>query len=601
MRRSFSFVLKLGLLAVGFVLLFNSARADIPRLINFQGVLKDSLGNPLPDGNYSLTFRIYNAASSGNILWQEGQLISLRDGLFTYLLGSSVPVPESVFNDTSRWIGIQIGANPEISPRRRLVSSAYAYSALNAAKLSGSDGSDFVRRTGPDSVVSSTGTALRVKSVGSSVNDMAAIVGNANNSGTNDAYGGSFAGIGSGSGRGYGITGYGETNSSLPAYGLAATGANYSDGDAYGGYFTADFGGTGVHYGVFGESFGASSLPTYGSYGSATNPSSGNAYGGRFVTGTSGTGTHYGVYGEGIGTTSTSTYGSYGRANNTSTGIAYGGFFTTTTIGTGSHYGVRAEATGSSSANTIGSYGSAENTSTGSVTGGSFTAIAGGTGTHYGVYGFGDGSSSAASYGTYGVGTNASTGGAYGGFFVATSPGTGVHYGVYGVEDAGGSGAAVYASGDFAGSGAKYAVAKTSQGNRLLSVIESPEVWFEDFGEGQLVNGQAHIELDPLFLETVTINASNPMKVFIQLKDDCKGVYAKTQTAGFDVFELQGGTSDAAFTYRLVAKRKGYETQRLKQTDIGMDDPNLYPELWEKIEKEHQERQAEMEKSKIQN
>ena len=149
-------------------------------------------------------------------------------------------------------------------------------------------------------------------------------------------------------------------------------------------------------------------------------------------------------------------------------------------------------------------------------------------------------------------------------------------------------------------SGAKPAVVKTAQGHRLLYAMESPEVWFEDFGEGQMVNGQSHIELDPLFLETVTINASNPMKVFIQLNDDCKGVYVKTQTTGFDVFELQSGTSNAAFTYRLVAKRKGYETQRLMQTDVGMDDPNLYPELWEKMEKEQQDRQAEMEKARIQ-
>jgi hypothetical protein len=53
------------------------------------------------------------------------------------------------------------------------------------------------------------------------------------------------------------------------------------------------------------------------------------------------------------------------------------------------------------------------------------------------------------------------------------------------------------------------------------------------------------------------------MKVFIQLRDDCKGTYVKTSDSGFDAFELQGGTSNASFSYRIVAKRKGYEDLRL--------------------------------------
>ncbi len=102
---------------------------------------------------------------------------------------------------------------------------------------------------------------------------------------------------------------------------------------------------------------------------------------------------------------------------------------------------------------------------------------------------------------------------------------------------------------------------------RLLYSQESPENWFEDFGEGQLANGKVHIELDPLFLQTVTINSQNPIKVFVQLKDDCKGTYVKTSSSGFDVYELQGGTSNASFSYRVVAKRKGYEDRRLAKME----------------------------------
>ena len=33
------------------------------------------------------------------------------------------------------------------------------------------------------------------------------------------------------------------------------------------------------------------------------------------------------------------------------------------------------------------------------------------------------------------------------------------------------------------------------------------------------------------------------------------------------------------FDWRIVAKRKGYETERLRETSVGYNDPELYPEL----------------------
>lgn len=50
---------------------------------------------------------------------------------------------------------------------------------------------------------------------------------------------------------------------------------------------------------------------------------------------------------------------------------------------------------------------------------------------------------------------------------------------------------------------------------------------------------------------------------FIQLSDDCNGVYVQRQADGFEVRELRAGSSGARFTYRVVAKRRGFETARL--------------------------------------
>ena len=120
------------IIAVGFaILLASSVGAVIPKMVNFQGVLTDTLGNQVPDGNYSVTFRIYDASSGGNVLWQEAQLIAVSGGLFNYLLGSATPIPDTVFRSSPSWLGIQLGLDPEMSPRVMIVSVGYTYRAGN--------------------------------------------------------------------------------------------------------------------------------------------------------------------------------------------------------------------------------------------------------------------------------------------------------------------------------------------------------------------------------------------------------------------------------------------------------------------------------------
>jgi len=91
---------------------------------------------------------------------------------------------------------------------------------------------------------------------------------------------------------------------------------------------------------------------------------------------------------------------------------------------------------------------------------------------------------------------------------------------------------------------------------RLLFCNESPEVMFEDYGEGQLVNGKTHITLDPLFAKNVSITDKHPLRVYVQLEGDCKGVYVTNKSAsGFDVKELSHGTSNVAFQWHIICNR----------------------------------------------
>ena len=96
-----------------------------------------------------------------------------------------------------------------------------------------------------------------------------------------------------------------------------------------------------------------------------------------------------------------------------------------------------------------------------------------------------------------------------------------------------------------------------NEGNkRVLFAPEAPEILFEDYGVGQLKNGSVYIKIDPLFSKSIHVSDKYPLKVFIQLEGECKGVYVTNKTSeGFLVKELNGGVSNTPFSYHLVANR----------------------------------------------
>jgi len=88
------------------------------------------------------------------------------------------------------------------------------------------------------------------------------------------------------------------------------------------------------------------------------------------------------------------------------------------------------------------------------------------------------------------------------------------------------------------------------------------EPTIEDFGEGQMNGGRAHVDIQRDFAAVID-RVSNYM-VFITPEGDNRGLYVMGKTAsGFDVRESQGGTSSIAFAYRIVAKPFGDRDARL--------------------------------------
>ena len=107
--------------------------AAVPHLIRYQGQAVDSKG-VLLEGPYNLTFRLYDAATAGNTIWEEIQpSVPITKGYFSVLLGQVTPLNA----DWSRtlWLSVQVNADPELSPRQQITSVPLAIRAEQAEQL----------------------------------------------------------------------------------------------------------------------------------------------------------------------------------------------------------------------------------------------------------------------------------------------------------------------------------------------------------------------------------------------------------------------------------------------------------------------------------
>jgi hypothetical protein len=126
------------------------------------------------------------------------------------------------------------------------------------------------------------------------------------------------------------------------------------------------------------------------------------------------------------------------------------------------------------------------------------------------------------------------------------------------------------------------AVPHTDGSHRLLYAVESPESWFEDFGEAALINGTCTVKLDADFMSVVK---NDHYHVFISAYGDTPGLFvSKRSKHEFEVQEHGSGKSHVRFSYRIVAKRKDVEGNRLAKVDLPhvpvspvSERPNLKP------------------------
>ena len=374
-----------------------------------------------------------------------------------------------------------------------------------------------------------TGTSYGVEGVsGSSSPNSAGVLGQGGAVGV-QAIATSAAGTGVlGQGGGYGVQGTATTGSGVGVYGIGPTGVQGTSSTApAAGVAGENVATSGFGYGVWGQS--------------AYSPNGIGVYG---------EGSFNGVWG-----TSSTGFGVFGENSNSKAGVA-GAFVGDGINGIGM--------TGTSVVPSNESF-----TVNGLTPGVGVWGDAGAPGGYAGVAGSADDSNAGVFYNNspsgwatlYARSDESSNSGNY--VFYAT----GNHFG---------GNCAIDVSGNLTCSGTKSAVVPVDGGARKVALyaVESPENWFEDFGSSKLTNGLASIALEVTFAQTV--NTGEDYHVFLTPNGDCNGLYVTQKTAGsFEVRELAGGKSDVAFDYRIVAKRKGYETIRLADRTRQFEAPEL--------------------------
>ncbi len=120
------------------------------------------------------------------------------------------------------------------------------------------------------------------------------------------------------------------------------------------------------------------------------------------------------------------------------------------------------------------------------------------------------------------------------------------------------------------GDGLASTIMHTSKGRVALVCPESPEAWIEDFGSGSAVGGRAHVDLDPMYLDCITVDDEHPLKVFVQLTSPAvQQFYVEKGKTGFDVVFVGDGADEVAatFDYKVVGKWKGNEGFRFEPVE----------------------------------
>lgn len=166
-------------LVLVFIGIFSYTRASMPARVyaasstlNFQARLMNSSGALVPDGSYSIQFRLYDAANAGTNEWTETQTaVTVKNGYLSVQLGSVTPFGGSINWSQEKWLTMNVNGDGEMNPRIKLTANPYSFRSGQSDTLTdGSDTltSDNLAQLAPSSVqvVNTALAALRINQTG---------------------------------------------------------------------------------------------------------------------------------------------------------------------------------------------------------------------------------------------------------------------------------------------------------------------------------------------------------------------------------------------------------------------------------------------------
>ncbi len=115
------------------------------------------------------------------------------------------------------------------------------------------------------------------------------------------------------------------------------------------------------------------------------------------------------------------------------------------------------------------------------------------------------------------------------------------------------------------------AVAHADGTLRRIYSLGSAEAYYEDVGQGSLTNGVGVVTLDADFAGLVRTDS---YQVYLTAYGDNRGLFVSNQTpSGFEVREVQGGTSSIGFGYRVLGRPNAGVSPRLDHVAIPQAPP----------------------------
>jgi hypothetical protein len=112
-----------------------ASAAQTPSHLNHQGILTDSNGVVVADGEYGLEFGIYDAPAAGTLHFQQQLSVNVVGGLYNVLLSDNGSwVLKDAFDDPNRFLQIRIVTSPggthddlTLEPRQQIASVPFAF------------------------------------------------------------------------------------------------------------------------------------------------------------------------------------------------------------------------------------------------------------------------------------------------------------------------------------------------------------------------------------------------------------------------------------------------------------------------------------------